>query len=592
MATGYFLYHLDKTTCGGRILSGASDTDYEIGGIVRQQVREGDPVTCGKHEGLFRVCGGMGDTYEVGGVLKEWAGSLDSYSSCPCRARFVPTVFSHYYESDCNAGRVAEREREAKQAEASAALVGSGAQGEGSDGVKLAPVPVFAKSCLRGAGCNDAGTEDEPQANFAAMSIYQSLPASPPPESSSTATSNEPEQHAQAAKKTKTTSGLIDAVPERKKSLFDKVTGFFFGEAEAMPLPPPPVVMGGSAEAGMAASAGGATTKANQDAAKALTYQMKHLSGPAVWESRFELNLPFVVMGAVLHSMLKGEKSDLLTAEKLLAVAQSGGTVPTRVRYNWVEDPETGRLKAVGYHTSPESGRDQLKVRLMEKRFDGKYRFWGDGLGGKVQITWTPADAPGNTYASGWNTGNQSPQAGTVAIPGLEHPDIQSVTITTTPPPEEKDFRDYILVFPGNVHPPIYIYLSKPPVELLEVDLYSNFTGRARNGTHADHMPSAAAVRAYLRREFPDAKPAEIDRMAKDVASIIIPADIHQKLSATYGGRNSPTQIQQDSRDLRAAVERDIETIRTELKQRGVTDSQIDEAKAKMHQLNQEQGLY
>jgi len=166
------------------------------------------------------------------------------------------------------------------------------------------------------------------------------------------------------------------------------------------------------------------------------------------------------------------------------------------------------------------------------------------------------------------------------------------VTITTTPPPEEKDFRDYILVFPGNAHPPIYIYLSKPPIELLEVDLYSNFTGRPRNGTHADHMPSAAAVRAYLRREFPDAKPAEIDRMAKDVASIIIPADIHQKLSATYGRRNNPAQIQQDSRDLRAAVERDIETIRPALKERGVTDSQINEAKAKMHQLNHEQGLY
>ena len=49
--------------------------------------------------------------------------------------------------------------------------------------------------------------------------------------------------------------------------------------------------------------------------------------------------------------------------------------------------PETGRLKAVGYHTSPESGRDQVKVRLMDKRFDGKYRFWGNGPGGKVQIT-------------------------------------------------------------------------------------------------------------------------------------------------------------------------------------------------------------
>ncbi|MEM6049974.1 DUF2235 domain-containing protein [Erwinia sp. P7711] len=109
MAKGFFLYHLDKTTCGGRILSGASDDTYETGGIERQQVREGDPVTCGKHEGRFRVCGGMGDTYDVGGVLKEWAGSLDSYSSCPCRARFIPSVQTHTYESDCNAGQLAGR---------------------------------------------------------------------------------------------------------------------------------------------------------------------------------------------------------------------------------------------------------------------------------------------------------------------------------------------------------------------------------------------------------------------------------------------------------------------------------------------------
>ncbi len=109
MATGFFLYHLDKTTCGGRILSGASDDTYEIGGIERQQVREGDPVNCGKFEGRFRVCGGMGDTYELGGELKEWAGSLDSYSSCPCRARFIPSVPTHTYESDCNAVRGAER---------------------------------------------------------------------------------------------------------------------------------------------------------------------------------------------------------------------------------------------------------------------------------------------------------------------------------------------------------------------------------------------------------------------------------------------------------------------------------------------------
>ena len=115
MTTGFFLYHLDKTTCGGRILSGAPDDTYETGGVVRQQVREGDPVTCGKHEGRFRICGGMGDTYSVNGATKEWAGSLDSYSSCPCRARFIPSVQTHTYESDCNAGRVAERAETAKR---------------------------------------------------------------------------------------------------------------------------------------------------------------------------------------------------------------------------------------------------------------------------------------------------------------------------------------------------------------------------------------------------------------------------------------------------------------------------------------------
>ncbi|WP_330986081.1 MULTISPECIES: PAAR domain-containing protein [Enterobacterales] len=77
---GYFLYHGDKTTCGGRILSGASDETYN----GKERVRERDPVSCGKHEGRFKVCGGMGDTYEVNGEMREWAGSIESYS--PARA--------------------------------------------------------------------------------------------------------------------------------------------------------------------------------------------------------------------------------------------------------------------------------------------------------------------------------------------------------------------------------------------------------------------------------------------------------------------------------------------------------------------------
>jgi len=544
----------DRTTSGGEVIS-ASSTIIE----GRNIALNGDMAWCPKEtcNGPFQI---IGTAYYFAEV-KPCVATGDQVL-CHCKNNQVLGSTTLWVED--SPGDPFEEHRK-RAAEWSVTKMAAPAT--------VAAMPVFAKSVLRGAGNTDAGTAEEPQNNIGEMSFYQSQPAQ-----------SEPEQHAQAAKK------KTAPPPEPpKKSLFDKVTGFFFGEAEAMPLPPPPVVAG-TAEAGMAASAGGATAKASQDAAKALTHSMKHLSGPEVWSGKLAMNLPFVVMGAIIQSQLKGEKSDLLTPEKLADVAHSKGTVPTRVRYNWVTDEESGKLKAVGYHTSAASGRDQVRVRMFEKQSDGSYEFWGDERSDKPLITWTPANTPGSQ--TGWNTGNNSPQAGTVTIPGLEHPDIQSVTITTTPPPEEKDFRDYILVFPGNVHPPIYIYLSKPPVELLEVDLYSNFTGRPRNGTHADHMPSAAAVRAYLRHEFPDAKPAEIDRMAKDVASIIIPADIHQKLSATYGRRNNPAQIQQDSRDLRAAVERDIETIRPALKERGVIDSQINEAKAKMHQLNHEQGLY
>ncbi|MCE1750232.1 killer protein of pyocin s3, partial [Enterobacter hormaechei] len=78
----------------------------------------------------------------------------------------------------------------------------------------------------------------------------------------------------------------------------------------------------------------------------------------------------------------------------------------------------------------------------------------------------------------------------------------------------------------------------------------------------------------------------------KNVAAIIIPAKVHQKFSATYGGRNSQTQIEQDSKDLRAAVERDFSTIEPELRNYGATKAQLENARAKIHRLNQEQGLY
>lgn len=72
-------------------------------------------MTCGKHPGIYRICGGMGDMYEVGGVNRQLAGSIESYSSCPCRAKFIPQDLDNTYEYNCNAGLAAERDETARK---------------------------------------------------------------------------------------------------------------------------------------------------------------------------------------------------------------------------------------------------------------------------------------------------------------------------------------------------------------------------------------------------------------------------------------------------------------------------------------------
>ncbi|MCG8155919.1 S-type pyocin domain-containing protein [Brenneria goodwinii] len=569
----------DKTTSGGQIISATSG--FSDNGI--SLVMTGDMALCPKCKGAFQI---MGTAIHWSSIGKTHVATGDRVL-CRCPNNQVIANTSYWVED-------LPKDPFGTQAKLAASPPAPAVQ---PAPVKPVPPPVFAKSCLRGAGCNDAGTTEEPQENFATMSFYQSLPFSPSTSSTPSPTADsETVQYAQTAKKKQPATGKAEAAaPEKKKSLFDKVTGFFFGEAEAMPLPPPPVVMGGSAQAGMAASAGGAMGKANQDAAQALTHRMKHLSGPKVWQGRIAMNLPFVVMGVVLQSMLKGEKSDLLTADNLLAVAGRKGTVPTRVRYRWEDDLETGRLKAVGYHTGPDSGRDRVKVRLLEKNLSGGYEFWEDGELSKPLITWTPADAPGSSDAEGWHTGNDSAPVGTVTVtvPGLEYPDTHDVRVTTTPAPEEKDFRDYILVFPGNAHPPIYVYLSKPPVEFLEVKPYRDFNGRTRQRLyHVDHMPSRQAVVLYLKREFPDIHPDKIKAMVDQVAAIAVPEKVHRQDSATYGGRNR-SQMGPDSHNLRAAIDKDFDQIKPVLMQDyGATEAALEAARKEMHRINTELGLY
>lgn len=89
MPIGHYLFRGDKTVCGGRIIEGCTDHQF----FDRDMACEGHQVTCGKHAGRFRIVGGL-ENDEIHG--KSIAGTLHSRSSCPCKSRFIPSIFDTY----------------------------------------------------------------------------------------------------------------------------------------------------------------------------------------------------------------------------------------------------------------------------------------------------------------------------------------------------------------------------------------------------------------------------------------------------------------------------------------------------------------
>jgi hypothetical protein len=88
---GYYLFRGDKTRCGGVITEGWSDHQH----FDRDMSCEGHKVTCGKHPGIYRICGGL-ETDHIHG--KRIAGTLHSYSSCPCKSKFLNSNWDDDYE--------------------------------------------------------------------------------------------------------------------------------------------------------------------------------------------------------------------------------------------------------------------------------------------------------------------------------------------------------------------------------------------------------------------------------------------------------------------------------------------------------------
>ena len=92
MAKGYILHMYDATTCGGRVLEGAPNRRTNGTPVARM----GDKVSCGKNSGIYQIIGGISWMTTEGRLV---AGSLNSFSSCPCNAKIIPQITVQTYES-------------------------------------------------------------------------------------------------------------------------------------------------------------------------------------------------------------------------------------------------------------------------------------------------------------------------------------------------------------------------------------------------------------------------------------------------------------------------------------------------------------
>lgn len=287
--------------------------------------------------------------------------------------------------------------------------------------------------------------------------------------------------------------------------------------------------------------------------------------------------------GAFLMAFWPSELGDgtLYTDEQLRAMSRA----ITRVRFRFIED-EQGKMQVYGIHTSAASGMDSVPV--IHARQEGSAVV--AAVPGGPTLTWYPDSSGEIPDASTYYPDSSGMEVENIWVrPIPDAPDAELETF----PVSSGELDDCIITFPASLGvPPLYLVFSKPPVKLLEVDTYRGFQGRPRLGAHADHMPSAAAVEANLRNSGLRLSEKDIASMKKDVAALIVPASVHQKCSETYGGRNTPVQIEKDAKDLKSAVDRNLDAIKGCLQEQGFNDAQIEQARQEMHRVNREMGVY
>ncbi|HCR1072813.1 TPA: S-type pyocin domain-containing protein [Enterobacter cloacae] len=297
---------------------------------------------------------------------------------------------------------------------------------------------VFAKSCLRGEGCNDAGTQQEPHTNFADMGLFKAVPVN------DAATDPDAPQHAQTAKKK---PPAPEDIPEPKKR--SALYKWLNGNHEEMEYQ---AAVAAAASATRAQTATAGLNVLEQIGGRFVTYGTWAVRGAEIASAGAGASVAGFLIGMMPGRLNDGEQ-DFIGRMRLSQMSEA----PTRVRYTW-ENDSNGNAVPHGWHTPP--GKDMVRVRKMQWDSTRQAYTFITEEESPVTIIWTPDHSDVHTPS---NTGNQAPPGlpGTILVNPL--PDGTQITSTTTPAPDEKNFADYILILPVSDIPPIYIYLSKNP---------------------------------------------------------------------------------------------------------------------------------
>ena len=420
----------DKTTTGAECIASMSN-DTEHG---RRVIRVGDKTTpcpeCGE-VGVI-VSGEPRDTNN--GKIAALDGSIVR-CACPSGSNWIiaPAGQCVGRGPDPSIAALAARVAECKAAEE----VRTKQLAEERDRNR-----VFAKSCLRGEGCNDASEEQEPHTNFASMAFYQAVPHA------ESASNNDVVQHVQTAKKKKPAEDIPK--PKKRSALYK----WWFGNHEEVEYQRAAAAATRAANAQTAVEGVSVLGLIGGSAITSGTWAVK-LGEIASGAGRIAASGPGAPIAAVVMGMMPGRlndgEQDFIDRMRLEQMREA----PSRVRYTWEQD-DKGNPAPHGWHTPP--GKDMVRVRKMEWDSSRKAYTFTTEEDPRITIIWTP-DSSGVNVPS--NTGNQNP----VRIPNPvvvdPLPENTSIEATTTPTPEEKNFADYILVLPiSDIHP-IYIYLGE-----------------------------------------------------------------------------------------------------------------------------------